>query len=81
MLVSLVQPPSEETAVAHGVRQAFVMSMPPAGEALRTLANLADNGTIKPIVSSVMPLSQIQQAHMQGEGRHVHGKIVLKVSE
>lgn len=81
MLVSLLQPPSEETAVAHGVRQAFVMSMPPAGDALRTLADLADSGTIKPVVSSVMPLPDIQQAHAQGEGRHVRGKIVLKVSE
>lgn len=80
MLVSIVQPPSEETAVAHSVRQAFVTSVPPASEALRTLASLVESGHIKPVVFSVLSLADIQQAHALGEGRHVRGKIVLKVS-
>jgi len=80
MLVSVVQPPSEETAVAHSVRQAFVTAVPPAGDALRTLAALVDSGDLKPVVSSVLPLADVQQAHTLGEGRHVRGKIVLKVS-
>lgn len=80
MLISVVQPPSEETAAAHSVRQAFVTAVPPAGETLRILAALVDSGDIKPVVSSVLPLADIQQAHALGEGRHVRGKIVLKVS-
>lgn len=80
MLVSIVQAPSEETAVAHGVRQAFAPSFPPAGETLRILSSLVASGDIKPIVSAVMPLSDVQKAHSRSETRHVRGKIVLEVS-
>jgi NADPH:quinone reductase-like Zn-dependent oxidoreductase len=80
MLVSVVQPPSAETAAAHNVRQAFVTAVPPAGEALRILAALVESGDLRPVVSSVLPLADVQQAHALGEGRHVRGKIVLKVS-
>jgi NADPH:quinone reductase-like Zn-dependent oxidoreductase len=80
ILISIIQPPSEETAVAHGVRQAFTAAYPPAGEALRTLAALVDSGDIKPIISSVLPLADIQHAHTLGEGKHVRGKIVLNVA-
>ncbi|MBK8903359.1 MAG: NADP-dependent oxidoreductase [Anaerolineaceae bacterium] len=80
MLLSVVQPPAEETAAAHSVHQAFVTAVPPAGQTLGILAALVDSGDIKPVVSSVLPLSDVQQAHALGEGRHVRGKIVLKVS-
>lgn len=59
MLISVVQPPAEETAAAHSVRQAFVTAVPPAGEALRILAALVDSGDLKPVVSSVMRLSDV----------------------
>ena len=40
MLLSIVQPPSEEAAAAHGVRQQFVGGYGPAAEVLTTIAGL-----------------------------------------
>ncbi len=80
MLVSTVQPPSEESAAAHGVRQAMVFSSPPIGKVLTEVAELVDTGQIKPHVSSVLPLQEIRKAHEMIEGKHTRGKIVLQVA-
>jgi NADPH:quinone reductase-like Zn-dependent oxidoreductase len=79
ILVSTVQAPSQETALAHGVRQGFVDSAPPIRQVLTEVATLIDNGQIKPTVSAVFPLQETQNAHEMLEGRHTHGKIVLQV--
>lgn len=81
LLLSLVQPPSQESATAHGVRQQFVVGLPPAGDILNEIAALVETGQIKPVVSSVLPLQQIQQAHALVEGKHVRGKVVLKIGD
>jgi len=81
ILVATVQPPSEETAQAHGVRQNFVSTAPPIKRVLTEVANLVDTGQLKPIVSAILPLSEIQKAHEMVEGKHVHGKVVLSVSD
>ena len=80
MLVSTVQPPSEETAKAHGVRAQYVSSSPPIGKTLTEVAGLVASGQIKPIVSAVLPLSDIRKAHEMIEGKHTRGKIVLQVA-
>jgi NADPH:quinone reductase-like Zn-dependent oxidoreductase len=80
MLVSTVQPPSQESAAAHGVRQAMVVSSPPIGEVLTEVAGLVDSGQIQPHVSSVLPLEEIRKAHQMIEGKHTRGKIVLQVA-
>jgi NADPH:quinone reductase-like Zn-dependent oxidoreductase len=79
ILVSIVQTPSEETAKAHGVRGAFVYSVPPIGETLTEVAALVDAGQLKPEVSAVLPLQEIQKAHQMVEAGHTRGKIVLQV--
>jgi NADPH:quinone reductase-like Zn-dependent oxidoreductase len=79
ILIATVQPPSEETAAAHGVRQHFIASAPPIGRVLTEVAALVDSGKLKPIVSAVLPLHEIQKAHEMVEGRHTHGKIVLQI--
>jgi NADPH:quinone reductase-like Zn-dependent oxidoreductase len=81
ILVATVQPPSEETAQAHGVRQNFVSTAPPIKRVLTEVANLVDTGQLKPIVSAILPLSEIEKAHEMVEGKHVHGKVVLSVSD
>jgi NADPH:quinone reductase-like Zn-dependent oxidoreductase len=81
ILVATVQPPSEETAQAHGVRQNFVSTAPPIKRVLTEVANLVDTGQLKPIVSAILPLPEIQKAHEMVEGKHVHGKVVLSVSD
>jgi NADPH:quinone reductase-like Zn-dependent oxidoreductase len=79
ILIATVQPPSEETATAHGVRQHFVQSTPPIGNVLTEVAALVDSGQLKPLVSAVLPLREIQKAHEMVEGKHTHGKIVLQI--
>jgi NADPH:quinone reductase-like Zn-dependent oxidoreductase len=81
ILVATVQPPSEETAQAHGVRQNFISTAPPIKRVLTEVANLVDTGQLKPIVSAILPLSEIQKGHEMVEGKHVHGKVVLSVSD
>jgi NADPH:quinone reductase-like Zn-dependent oxidoreductase len=80
MLVSTIQPPSEETAQAQGVRTGYVVSAPPIGKTLTEVAGLVAAGHIKPIVSSVLPLAEIRKAHEMIEGKHTRGKIVFQVA-
>ncbi|TME13063.1 MAG: zinc-binding dehydrogenase [Chloroflexi bacterium] len=40
---------------------------------------LIDTGRIRPIIETVLPLSQARQAYEQGAGGHTRGKIVLRV--
>jgi NADPH:quinone reductase-like Zn-dependent oxidoreductase len=81
VLMSMVQPPSQEAADAHGVRQQFVSALPPANSVLVELTPLVDSGRIKPVVSTVLPLEDIRKAHELIEGRHTRGKIVLRVAD
>ncbi|MCX6033286.1 MAG: NADP-dependent oxidoreductase [Chloroflexi bacterium] len=80
ILLSLVQAPSEETAVAHGVRQQFVMAGQADADVLTKIAALVDAGKLKPTVSTVLPLTEIQRAHELSQGRHIRGKIALQVA-
>jgi NADPH:quinone reductase-like Zn-dependent oxidoreductase len=80
ILISIVQPPSLEKAAEYNVRQQMVVAYPPAGPVLKEVAALVDAGIIKPIVSSVLPLQNIQEAHNLVWERHVRGKIVLQVA-
>lgn len=79
ILVSAAQPPSQETAGAHGVRAAHVASTPPVGPTLTELARLVDEGKVKPMVSTVLPLEDVGKGHEMIESRHTRGKIVLQV--
>lgn len=79
MLVSSVRPPSEETALAHGVRQHMVYSTPPIGPTLTEAAALVDSGKLTPEVSRVVELSDIKTGHELIETRHTRGKIGVKV--
>lgn len=81
ILIATVQPPSEEAAQAHGVRQSFISTAPPIKEVLTEVANLVDSGQLKPIVSAILPLSEVQKGHEMIEGKHVHGKVVLAVAD
>jgi NADPH:quinone reductase-like Zn-dependent oxidoreductase len=80
ILVSTIQPPTEETAQAHGVRVGMVATAPPIGPTLTQVAGLVEKGTIKPVVSKVLPLSDTRKAHEMIEAKHTRGKIVLQVA-
>ena len=79
MLISAVQAPSQEMADAHGVRQRFIYSSPPIGKVLTEIAGMVEAGQIKPEIATVLPLSEIREAHKLSEDRHTCGKIVLQV--
>jgi len=46
---------------------------------LETLAMWVEEGRLKPVVSQVLPLAEIRQAHELIETRSVHGKIVVSL--
>jgi NADPH:quinone reductase-like Zn-dependent oxidoreductase len=80
VLVSLIgfAPASFETAAARGVRAEMVGQHPDADQ-LRRLADLIDAGKITPVVNSVMPISNIQEAQDQVQGGHTRGKIIMQM--
>jgi len=78
-LVSTVGQPSKETARAHGVRAVGYVSHPNAIE-LADIAQLIDNGRIKPFVQSSYPLNEAAKAQDHLEHDHARGKTVLKVA-
>jgi NADPH:quinone reductase-like Zn-dependent oxidoreductase len=79
ILVSTVQPPSEETAAAHGVRAQLVYSAPPIGKTLTEVAAMIDAGQVTPEVSKTFPLEEIRKAHELIEIKHTRGKIGIQV--
>ena len=79
ILLSTVQPPSQETALAHGVRQRMIGTAPPIRKVLTEAAEMVEAGTLKPHVSAVIPLEDIQKGHAMIERRHTRGKIVVQV--
>ena len=81
MLVSTVRPPSEETALAHGVRQHMVYAPPPIGPTLTEVGALVDSGLITPEVSRVVELSDVRTGHELIETRHTRGKIGVHVTD
>jgi NADPH:quinone reductase-like Zn-dependent oxidoreductase len=79
ILLSTVQPPSQEIALAHGVRQKMIGTAPPIRKVLTEASKMVENGQLKPHVSAVLSLADIQKAHEMIEARHTRGKIVLQV--
>jgi NADPH:quinone reductase-like Zn-dependent oxidoreductase len=80
ILVSLVQPPSEEKAKELRVRATFVASHP-NGEQLAEIAKIIDSGKLVPVIDRILPLSEVRRAHELSQAGHTHGKIVLRVKE
>ena len=79
ILVSIVAPTSADEAAKHGVRSAF-FSAHPSSLQLFEIAKLVDAGKLKPVVETVLPLSDARRAHELNETGHARGKTVLKVA-
>ena len=79
ILVSLVQPPSQESATKYGVRALFYGGHASASD-LAEIAKLIDGGKVKIVVETVLPLAEARRAHELSETGHARGKIVLKVA-
>ena len=80
ILVSIVSPPSEKLAAKHQVRSAFVFIEPNA-EILMQMAELIDEGKVRPIIGAEFALADIAKAHALSESGHSVGKIVLYVGQ
>jgi NADPH:quinone reductase-like Zn-dependent oxidoreductase len=79
VLVSIVQPPSQEQATKYGVRALFYGAHPSSSD-LAEIARLIDSGKVKPVVETVLPLTEARRAHELSQSGHVRGKIVLKAA-
>ncbi|MBT2477308.1 NADP-dependent oxidoreductase [Streptomyces sp. ISL-94] len=76
-LISLPGPDSVPAA-ADGVYAAWVLVEPDL-KGLEAIAALSDQGLLKPLVDTVLPLAQAAKAHEIGEQGRTTGKIVLTV--
>jgi NADPH:quinone reductase-like Zn-dependent oxidoreductase len=76
ILVGMFSPPSEDVARAHDVRQHYFAMQFNPGQ-LAELAKLIDAGQLRPIVTTVLPLSEARWAYDFSQSRHTRGKIVL----
>jgi NADPH:quinone reductase-like Zn-dependent oxidoreductase len=79
VLVSLVQPPSEEKGEELGVRAAIIGAQP-NGAQLAEIAKIIDAGQLAPVIDRILPLSEVHRAHELSKSGHTHGKIVLRIS-
>ena len=77
-LVSIVEQPSAELADEHHARGVMFI-VEPNRDDLTSIANLVDNGELKPVVSAVFPLAEGPTAYVAGLHDHNPGKIVLNV--
>lgn len=80
MIVSIVDDVDRNELAAHGIRGAAIRTEPNE-KTLEELARLIDAKRITPVVSQVLPLSEVAKAHRQIATRHTRGKIVLKVAD
>jgi NADPH:quinone reductase-like Zn-dependent oxidoreductase len=76
--VSILAPPSQEKAAAHGVRCAHTFVQPNVAQ-LDEIAKLIDSGKLKVVIEKVFPLAEAAAAQDLNTTRHTRGKIVLRV--
>jgi NADPH:quinone reductase-like Zn-dependent oxidoreductase len=74
ILVAISADPMEEEAKRQGKRS-MVFMMQPNSDQLRKIAELIDNGTVKPVIEEIVPLDQAAEAMNELQGGHVFGKI------
>lgn len=80
IIVSIVDEPEQAALEAHGIRGVSIRTDPKAST-LEELTRLIDAKKVTPVVSQVLPLSEVVKAHEQIATRHTRGKIVLKVAD
>ncbi|MFE7511582.1 NADP-dependent oxidoreductase [Streptomyces sp. NPDC057540] len=71
--------PDDVPAAPDGVRAAWVL-VEPDHLGLREITALVESGALRPVVDTVLPLSEAAKAHEIGERGRTAGKIVLSVA-
>jgi NADPH:quinone reductase-like Zn-dependent oxidoreductase len=77
-LVTLGAPPDQELAARHKVHAVFFVVEPDASELAR-LAEMADAGNLRAVISQTFPLAEGQKAFESGRNARPPGKTVLVV--
>lgn len=80
ILVSITGTPSEEKAMAFGVRSAFLF-IGPNVPILVQLAELVDNGKLRQLVGAEFAIKDIAKAHALSQSGHAVGKIALYIGQ
>lgn len=75
-LVSVTDPPDVAEAERRGVRAAFIF-VHPSGDDLARLGAMADEGKLRPHVTSLFPLADAAKAQVQSREGRTRGKAVL----
>jgi NADPH:quinone reductase-like Zn-dependent oxidoreductase len=78
-LVTLAQPADQSVAERHGVQGIFFVVSSDAGE-LRRIADLADEGKLRPVIARTFPLAEAAVAYGPPPTPRRPGKTVLVVS-
>jgi NADPH:quinone reductase-like Zn-dependent oxidoreductase len=83
ILVSLLEPPSQELAQNLGIRaMKNAPSLPfPSNSLLQTIAQVIDVGQVKAVVYRTFPLHEARRAHELSQTGHGHGRIVLRIAD
>ena len=69
--------PDPEVAAGRGVHASFMLVQANPADLIE-IASLINAGTVKPVVSTVLPLAEARRAHELLEAGHLRGKIVLR---
>jgi len=77
-LVTLTAPPDPQLAAAHGVQASFFIVQPDRAD-LVSIATLANEGRLRPVVSQTFPLADGRSAYASGSHPRPPGKTVLIV--
>ena len=77
-LVAIASEPSQERAAERGITAVYFV-VEPNREQLVQIANLADNGDLRPTIDEIFPLPNARNAFERSLGDNRRGKIVLRV--
>ncbi|WP_222106391.1 NADP-dependent oxidoreductase [Catellatospora sichuanensis] len=79
ILVALSAPPDQQEAARHGVRATYFVVKPDRA-ALRSIAELVDEGRVRPVLDRVLPLAETRSGYEALEAKR-RGKIVIHVAD
>jgi NADPH:quinone reductase-like Zn-dependent oxidoreductase len=80
IFVSIKRSHTPEIAAQHDIQSRYILAKSNTAD-LERIAQLIDNGSVKPHVSIVLPLCKARQAFELSQVGHTRGKIVLRVAE
>jgi NADPH:quinone reductase-like Zn-dependent oxidoreductase len=81
-LISIYQPPEQMKPADHAGKDinSFFFIMTPDGAQLKEITKLVEGGKCRPVVDSVWPLEQYEEAFRRLASGHAKGKIILDLT-